>query len=260
MARDHSSEQPARLKVYELTDIDTEKVDVVDRAANKRTFLLAKRDGEVAITEGGSTVAEKHMTDEEKKAAAEKTEKAEKEAAEKKAAEAKAKEEADKQAAAKAEADAKAKAEKAAAEKEAAEKAEQKSEQNSDDVQKRIDAAVAKANAERDELAKRVASLEADKASAAHASVKKGLVDAGKLPQSLHKWADTQSAEQLTVWGEGAPVVQKGRTESPAPANGGDGTMTSLEKQVAAMLGNVTDENIVEAKKRIAAQRAGRTN
>lgn len=149
-------------------------------------------------------------------------------------------------------------------------------EPNADAIGKRMDALskveadnaqlrqkLAEQTTEAGELAKRVAGLESDKAKRDHESVFKGLVDAGKLPPSLHGWAQKQSAEALREWGEGAPVVQSAERKSAGgppiteTAPQGEVTLTEEDRQAAAMMG-VPEEKFLESKKAELAKRAAR--
>lgn len=107
-------------------------------------------------------------------------------------------------------------------------------------------------------LATRVAELEADKERAAHATVKKQLVDAGKLPESLFAWADTQSADQLAAFGAAAPVIRSGRIETRKGAPDAGGTiLTDEERAITKMLG-VSPDQFTAARAAQIAKRAER--
>lgn len=90
------------------------------------------------------------------------------------------------------------------------------------------------------ELSTRVATLEADQQQSAWQMAFNTLDTDGKMPESLHDWAKTQSAEQLSAWGKGAPVVLSAARHTP-PAGGGPGattvTLTSEDQKMATLMG-----------------------
>jgi len=90
------------------------------------------------------------------------------------------------------------------------------------------------------ELSTRVATLEADQQQNAWQMAFNTLDADGKMPASLHDWAKTQSAEQLSAWGKGAPVVMSSARHTPpvgGPAGATTVTLTAEDQQMATLMG-----------------------
>jgi membrane protein involved in colicin uptake len=214
-------------QVHRLRDILVEEVSLVDRAANKRKFLVVKRDGEEMLKpDGKGGFVEVEKTDEEKKD----------EAA---AAEAKAKADADAKAKAEADAAAEAKA------KEDAEKAKAADADSDDDkkppfLDKDKQDAEAKAKAfdgvtdafvsKALELAAEGSKLDVEKRGAAMSK------------DRFRRFKEAMSLLQ-TVFGELSPAPEAGvkgaKKSDEAPVTKSVTEDTALEKQVAALVGTV---------------------
>jgi phage I-like protein len=100
------------------------------------------------------------------------------------------------------------------------------------------------------ELSTRVATLEADQTQAKWQATFDELDSKGKMPDSLHDWAKTQSAEQLSAWGQGAPVVHQGRTESATRQTSAGGTtvLSSEDRQVMRLMGISDEQGFLQAR------------
>jgi phage I-like protein len=70
--------------------------------------------------------------------------------------------------------------------------------------------------AEAVKLAEKVRTLETERSNAERAQLIVELNDAGKLPESLHSWAKTQTLDSLKAFGESAPVAAKHTNYEPA--------------------------------------------
>lgn len=246
-----TADQSSREGLHRLEDIEVREVSLVDRPANKRSFLIVKRSGEMA--EDTKDLSKK-LTEAEAKST-----ELQKSLDDAQAETAKLKKDADDAPDA---GELQKSLDEAQAEittlKEAAEKKAEPKDGEADDeaakLQKSIDERDTKITKlqeqadEADKLAKRVVSLEQDKSKTEHAEVFKTLKADGKLPKSLEEWAGKQSAEALTAWGEGAPAVLKsGRTKA---AGSVDGTLvlTDVEKEVAKSL-NISEDDYIESRK-----------
>jgi chromosome segregation ATPase len=242
-ASDRSSD-----RLHRLEDIEVREVSLVDRAANKRNFLIVKRSGEMAEET-------KDLTEKVAKAEAERDELQKsldavtaevatlKEAAgEDKTAELqKSLEEAQVE---------------IAKLKESAPVGSENADQDDDaaELQKSLDDSkekIAKLQAQADEaveLAKRVATLEKDKSDTEHAAIMKSLKDDGKLPKSLEEWAGKQTADDLREFAKVAPTVLKTGRTLPADAADGSMVLTDVEAQVSKMIG-IPTEKFIETRK-----------
>lgn len=85
-------------------------------------------------------------------------------------------------------------------------------------------------------LSTRIVLLEKQKADDEHAAAFAQLDADGKLPESLHEWAKTQSTEQLVAFGAGAPVVHAARTQSAVTKKAGTTMLSDEDRKVMKLM------------------------
>jgi phage I-like protein len=88
-----------------------------------------------------------------------------------------------------------------------------------------------------DQLGAKVAELEALQARRAWQAVFDQGDRDGKIPKSLHDWAKTQTAEQLSAFVAAAPVVHGSRTPAPAQGGASQDQLSAEEREVCKQLG-----------------------
>lgn len=86
-------------------------------------------------------------------------------------------------------------------------------------------------------MSTRIVVLEKQKADDEHARTFSELDDLGKLPESLHEWAKTQTTEQLVAFGVGAPIVHGARTQSAVTKAGGNTMLTDEDRKIMKLMG-----------------------
>ena len=99
-----------------------------------------------------------------------------------------------------------------------------------------------------DQLGAKVAELEALQTRQAWQSAFDAGDREGKLPKSLHAWAQTQTVEQLSAFIAAAPVVHGGRTHAPAQGSGTPDQLSVEEREVCKQLG-INRQVFAQAKK-----------
>lgn len=114
-------------------------------------------------------------------------------------------------------------------------------------TQKAEEAEAAKAQAV--ELASKVSTLEADQAKARWQQVFNTGVEQGKLPNSLHDWAKSQSADALLNFLEAAPTVMSSTKVEPAKRADGELELNPAELEVLQKVGRVSVEQFKATKK-----------
>lgn len=102
--------------------------------------------------------------------------------------------------------------------------------------------------AEAGKLATEISKLEKKASDSEFQAVFNRLQAEGRLVESHHDWAKTQTAAQLEAWGKGAPVVREGgRIHRSDDDDVDDGKMTRVEAEVAEALG-MSDKQYLNAR------------